>query len=101
MSAGPEPPFVNVVEQNNHDFASTETAHEAFDADSHTSGIFVRAFPNNDEFIYIGWSEDVSPDNGIPLAPGEGLSFNIDNFHEPLHIIATEIGDSVSYVAMD
>lgn len=66
--------------------------------EAETTSIAVSADPGNTDPIYIGFSENVDDTTGFPLAPGAGISFDLDCSSAPIWAHAVTDGDVISFI---
>jgi hypothetical protein len=64
-----------------------------------TGSILLVAHPANSDIVYLGWDEQVSSSNGLPLEAGAGASFDIDVSTQPIYAIADSSGDRLRFIA--
>lgn len=102
MSAGPPGPTQpqNVgADYGVTTLAASNDPEIVFPTDTNTKSIFVIAPPGNSGVVYLGWDDDVTTSNGVPLQSGSGISFDIDTFNAQLYAVADTGGDELRRIA--
>jgi len=74
-------------------------------SDLSTGSVLVKAFAGDDSgqsanqgVVYIGFDDEVSDENGMPLEPGEGVGFDIQNESQGIWAYPEVPGDQVRVI---
>lgn len=80
-------------------FVEAHDVDNVMDPTMETESWILRAHPDNQGIIYLGWDDDVTEDNGFPLSPGDATTMDMDNSKQVVYAIADTSGDELRYIA--
>lgn len=60
-----------------------------------TQAVIFRADPNNGGIVYLGFQDDITTGEGIPLQAGEAFSAEININEQPMYGVADTANDTV------
>lgn len=93
-------PVNEVDEYDSLEFASANDEQRVFDVDSQTQAIVIAAHPNNSGVVFIGFDDDVTVNNGLPLSAGGHIILPVDASTVGVFAVADTLGDELRYAAM-
>lgn len=73
-------------------------------SDLNTGSVLIKSYAGDDDnvgnkgVIYLGFDEDVSDENGMPIEPGEGIGFDIQNQSQGIWAYPEVMGDQVRVI---
>lgn len=88
----------NSGDYGNKDFSSANDAQRVVGLGNETETVLVVAPPGNSGIIYIGFDDEVTTSNGVPLEAGAGLSFDVDANELGVFAVADTANDSLRYL---
>jgi hypothetical protein len=80
-------------------FVNSNDPDNVMDPTLETESWILRAHPQNEGIIYLGWDEDVTTENGFPLSAGDASSMDMDNSKQVIYAVADTAGDELRYIA--
>lgn len=80
-------------------FTNSHDSDNVMDPTLETESWIIRAHPENEGIIYIGWDEEVNEDNGFPLSRGDATTMDMDNSKQVIYAVADTAGDELRYIA--
>lgn len=81
-------------------FATANDEQRVFDLNDETQLVIVVADPGNTGIIYIGFDDNLTTNNGLPLESGGSTVLPIDVSQLGVFALADTAGDEIRYAAL-
>lgn len=93
-------PVNEVDEYDSLGFTSANNNQRVFNLDSETQSVVIVAKPSNSGVIYIGFNDQVTTDNGLPLKAGGSTVLPLDVSQVDVFAVADTGGDEIRFAAL-
>lgn len=100
-TTGKQSPSTVGTDYNAETFSDADESQSVFDLETQSGSIIVRAHPDNDGIVYLGWDEEVTTENGFPLEAGDAITVDINVGSQGLFGVADTDGDELRYMAVE
>lgn len=98
-TGGPEPPTNEIAGYGAIQIAIANDPKRVIDLGTETSAVALKANPENDGIIVVGFDDNVTTSTGFILEAGQGLSIDLDANQAPIYVAGDTPGDDVRWIA--
>lgn len=81
-------------------FTSANDSQRVVDLNDETQVVILVAHPDNNGIIYVGFDDNLSTGNGLPLSAGGSTVLPVDASQLGVFALADTVGDEIRYAAL-
>lgn len=100
-TASQDLPSNNVAGNDQIEFALANEPERVVPIGTETTTVAIVAHPDNSGLIFIGFDDEMTSDDTIPLQAGASMSVDIDANQQGLFALADTIGDEIRWMAVN